>query len=81
MDLLYSRTEGMLLNLLMDLLEAHPASNVDLVTPKSKILTRIKAPLTDIILRLRYQDLLKNEYEPADFTIKMIDKRAKGKPL
>ncbi len=79
MDLLYSNTEDMLLNMLMELLDSHPASNVSLVTPKSKILTHIRAPLTNIVLRLRYRDLLKNEYEPVEVTINLVDKRTKGK--
>jgi hypothetical protein len=80
MDLLYSRTQDMMLNLLVDLLDSHPARNVSLVDPRARIATEIRAPMEELLLRLRYRDLMMNEYEPVDVTIKIVDKRIKGKP-
>ena len=80
MEVLYSRTEDMLLGMLVDLLESHPATNVRLVDPRAKISTQIKAPIEKLMLRLRYRDLLGNNYDPVEVPIKIIDERTQAKP-
>ena len=80
MEVLYSRTEDMLLSMLVDLLESHPATNVRLVDPRAKISALIKAPIENLTLRLRYRDLLGNNYDPVEVPIKIIDKRTQAKP-
>ena len=81
MDLMYSRTEDMILGLLVDLLESHPATNVRLMDPRAKILTQIRAPIEKLLLRLRYRDLLGNEYEPVEVPIKVVDQCNGEKPV
>jgi hypothetical protein len=80
MDVLYSRTEDMLLSMLVDLLESHPATNVRLVDPRAKISALIRAPIENLTLRLRYRDLLGNNYDPVEVPIKIIDERTQAKP-
>jgi len=80
MDMLYSRVEDLLLGLLVDLLESHPASNVKLVDPRSRISAQIRAPIEKLVLRLKYRDLLGNNYDPVEVPIKIVDQRARGKP-
>lgn len=80
MDVLYSRIEDMLLGMLVDLLESHPATNVRLVDPRAKISTQIRAPIEKLMLRLRYQDLLGNDYDPVEVPIRIIDRRTQAKP-
>lgn len=80
MDVLYSRIEDMLLGMLVDLLESHPATNVRLVDPRAKILAQIKAPIEKLTLKLRYRDLLGNNYDSVELPIKIIDERTQAKP-
>lgn len=80
MNLFYSRIEDMLLSLLVDLLESHPATNVRLVDPRAKIFTRIKTPITKLMLKLKYRDLLGNNYEE-QVPIEIVDRRTEGNSL
>jgi hypothetical protein len=80
MDVFYSRIEDMLLGMLVDLLESHPAANVRLVDPRAKISAQIRAPIEKLTLKLRYRDLLGNNYDSLELPIKIIDERTEAKP-
>jgi len=79
MELFYSRIEDLLLSLLVDILESHPATNVKLADPRTRISTQIRAPVENLTLSLRYRDLLGNEYEPVNVSVKVIDQRTQSK--
>jgi hypothetical protein len=81
MDVFYSRIEDMLLGMLVDLLESHPAANVRLVDPRAKISAQIRAPIEKLTLKLRYRDLLGNNYDSLELPIKIIDERTEAKPV
>lgn len=55
-------------------------SNVRLVDPRAKILAQIKAPIEKLTLRLRYRDLLGNNYDSVELPIKIVDERIQAKP-
>ncbi len=75
MEVIYSRIEDLLLDLLIDLLERHPTDNVRLASAQTKIKTKIELPIENINIRLKYTDLIENEYPPVEIPIKIEDKR------
>lgn len=75
MEVIYSRIEDLLLDLLLDLLERYPTDNVKLANVQTKIRTKIDLPLEVIKIRLKYKDPLENEYPPVEIPIKIEDKR------
>ena len=75
MDVIYSRIEDLLLDLLIDLLERHPTDNVKLANVQTKIKAKIELPMEIIKIRLRYTDPIENEYPPVEIPIKIEDKR------
>jgi len=76
-EFLYSRVEELLLGLLVDLLDRHPMDSVKLTDARTSIRTRIKTPIEHLTLRLRYVDLMENEYPAVEVSIKIVDKRVK----
>ena len=79
MEVMYSRIEDLLLDLLADLLERHPAESVKLASSRTKIKAKIELPVEIITIRLKYTDQLENEYPPIEIPIKIEDKRVKKK--
>jgi|GEM_PF-2003576 len=75
MEVVYSRIEDLLLDLLTDLLERHPTDSVKLVNARTKIKAKIELPIEDIKIRLRYTDAIENEYPQVEIPIKIEDKR------
>lgn len=74
-EILYSRVEDILLSLLIDLFEKYPSDNVKLSDAQTTIRTKIQTPIQTMSLKIRYMDLIKNEYPPAEATIKIVDNR------
>ena len=74
-EMVYSRIEDLLLDLLSDLLDRHPTENVKLASAQTKIRANIKIPIELIKIFLRYKDTLENEYPSIEIPIKIEDKR------
>ena len=74
-EVLYSRVEDILLGLLIDLLDRHPTDNVKLSDAQTRIRTKIQAPIEHLTLRLRYRDLMGNEYLSVNIPIRIVDRR------
>ena len=79
MEVMYSRIEDLLLDLLAELLERHPTENVKLASSRTKVRTKIELPMEIITVRLKYIDSLGNEYPPVEIPIKIEDNREKKK--
>jgi len=79
MEVMYSRIEDLLLDLLAELLERHPTENVKLASSRTKVKAKIELPMEIITIRLRYTDSLENEYSSVEISIKIEDKRMKKK--
>lgn len=75
MEILYEKTEEMLLSLLIDLFEKNPTNNVKLKNAKTVIRTRIKAPVTELTLKLLYRDKIGNDYPPIEIPVRVRDRR------
>jgi len=80
-EILYSNIQEMMLDIMVDLLDRHPAEDITLANSRTKLLANIKAPVEEIDIRIGYRDLMMNEYPPVDVKIKVIDKREKDKGL
>ena len=79
MEVMYTRIEDLLLDLLADLLERNPTESVKLASTRTKIKAKIELPVEIITIRLKYIDQLENEYPPIEIPIKIEDKRVKKK--
>jgi hypothetical protein len=77
MQILYEKTEELLLSLLLDLFERNPTNSVTLANAKTVIRTQIKAPVTELNLKLLYRDKIGNDYLPIEIRVPIIDKRTK----
>lgn len=77
MEILYEKTESILLDLLVDLFEKNPLDNVKLTNAKTTIRARIKTPITKLDIKVRYRDKLGNEYPPIEIPVRVQDKRAR----
>ncbi|MCK5159361.1 MAG: hypothetical protein KAR08_09405, partial [Candidatus Heimdallarchaeota archaeon] len=78
-EVIYSRIEDLLLDLLSDLFERHPTKNVKLANASTKIRAKIELPLEIIEIYLKYTDTLENEYPTVKIPIKIVDKRTEKK--
>ncbi len=74
-EVVYSRIEDILLDLLSDLLDRHPTGNVKLANAQTKIRAKIKIPIEVIKIFLKYTDTIENEYPLIEIPIKVEDKR------
>lgn len=79
MDIVYSRIEDLLLDLLTDLLEKHPTDSVKLANARTKIKTKIELPVEVIKIRVMYMDSAGNEYPSVEVPIEIEDKRVENK--
>jgi len=77
MEVVYSRIEDLLLDLLTDLLERHPTDSVKLANARTKVKAKIELPIENIKIRLIYTDPIENEYPPIEIPIRIEDKRVK----
>jgi hypothetical protein len=75
MEILYEKTESMLLDLLVDLLERNPTGNVKLANARTMIRTRIKVPVTKLDITIRYKDKVGNDYPPIEIPVLVQDRR------
>jgi len=75
----YDRIGEILLDILIDVLERNPTSNVRLSDPRTKIITKISAPVERLKLTLRYRDVLENHYRPLEVSVRLIDNRTVNK--
>lgn len=78
-EVVYSRIEDLLLNLLSDLFERHPTKNVKLANSSTKIKAKIEVPIETIKIFLKYTDIIENEYPVVEISIKIVDKRIEKK--
>ena len=76
-EILYGRTKELLLNILMDILTRTPIDNVKLQDTRTMITANIKAPITNVKIKIYYRDLMLNEYPPIDLSLKIEDLREK----
>lgn len=81
MEVLYEKTEELLLDLLVDLFKKNPTDNVKLANTETVIRTRIKAPVTTLTLKLSYIDKMQNKYPPIEKKIQVKDKRSESGEL
>lgn len=82
MEILFEKTETMLLDLLVDLFERNPTDNVKLTNARTMIRTRIKAPITQLDIAVRYRDKVGNEYPRIEIPVQVNDRREeRGKML
>jgi hypothetical protein len=79
MEVIYTRIEDLLLDLLLDLLERHPTDNVKLANAQTKIRAKIELPMETIKIRLKYIDPVQNEYSPIEIPIDIEDRRVKNR--
>lgn len=75
MEILYEKTEEMMLGLLLDLFEKNPTNNVKLENAKTVVRAKFKTPVTEITLKLVYKDKIGNIYEPIEIPISIKDLR------
>lgn len=78
MEIIYEKTEELLLDLLVDLFKKNPTDNVRLTNTETVIRTKIRAPVTTLTLRLLYTDKMQNEYPPIEKKIQVRDKRSES---
>jgi hypothetical protein len=81
MEILYQKTQELLLDLIVDLFEKNPTDNVRLANTKTVIRTKIKTPVTTVTLKLLYRDNVGNEYPPIEKQIQVRDKRSETGPF
>jgi len=74
-EILYSRVEEIMLGMLVELFERNPTDNVRLSDARTRIRTKIRAPVEHLTLNLIYRDLRENEYPYVEVPIKIIDNR------
>lgn len=74
-EVVYSRIEDLLLDMLSDLLDRHPTENVKLANSQTKIRAIIKIPIEVIKIFLKYTDSIENEYPLVEIPIQVEDKR------
>jgi len=74
MNVVHGTFEGYLIKKLTDLVARSLGSNVHLDSG-TKISTEIKTAFTDLNLKIRYRDLMGNEYPPLEKMVKIVDKR------
>lgn len=74
METLFKTVEGYLTKIILDILGRQLSDNLQ-IDSQTKIHTQIKLPTTDVVIKLFYNDLLNNEYEPIKKVIQINDKR------
>lgn len=72
---IYRFIETAMLTSILNVVDRHPAENVSLEKPKTKI--RTKARTTEVEVNIRLRDSLENEYEPETIVIDVEDNRQK----
>lgn len=80
-EILYSRVQALLLDIMAELFERHPARDVTLATSRARVMTRITAPIESLTIEVHYTDLMNNEYEPVRIPIQITDKRERDRGL
>ena len=74
MGILFKTVEGYVTKIILDILGRQLGNNLQ-IDSQTKIYTQIKLPTTDVAIKLFYNDLLNNEYEPIEKVIQINDKR------
>jgi len=74
MNIMYDTIEGYLIKIVTDILNRSISNNVQLDSG-TKISVKIEAPLTNVILKMFYKDLMDNEYPPLEAKIRLKDNR------
>ena len=80
-QVLEARVEDLLVGLMFDLVSRNPISGVRLDEPRTKLVTRIRFPVSNLRLNLRYRDLAGNRYSASPIDISIEYKEAKEKPM
>jgi hypothetical protein len=73
-EIIFEETINILLSILSDTLERNPESNIKLNDIRTNIKTKINAPIDNIQLKIRYKDLMENEYPVQEVQIQVDDK-------
>ncbi len=73
-EIIFGEINTLLLSILKDILERNPEENIELKDAKTRIKTKINAPIDNIQLKINYTDILKNTYKPIEVTIEVDDK-------
>lgn len=74
MNIFFKSVEGYLIKIISDLLKRNLSDNLQ-IDSQTKIHTSIQLPSTNVAIKIFYKDVIGNEYEPLEKTIKIIDKR------
>jgi len=80
MSVFYKTVEGYLIKIITDTLNRAISDNLH-VDSGTRIFTKIKAPITDVILKIFYKDIMNNEYTPLEQKIRLLDKRKDSSKL
>ena len=74
MNVFFKSVEGYLIKIISDLLKRNLSNNLQ-IDSQTKIHTPIQLPSTNVAIKVFYKDVIGNEYEPLEKTIKIIDER------
>lgn len=73
-ETIFEVTNNILLSILSDTLDRTPKNNIELEDIRTNIKTKINVPINEIILKIRYKDLMENEYPSHEIRIPVDDK-------
>ncbi len=73
-EIIFEETNNILLSILSDTLERNPENNIQLKDIRTNIKTKINAPISNIHLKIKYKDLLENEYPLQERQIQVDDR-------
>ena len=74
MSILYKNIENYVINILSDILRRNISSQLQLESQVS-IYTQIKLPVTNVTIKIYYEDLLFNKYTPIERAVEIVDHR------
>lgn len=74
MKMLFKTVEGYVTEIILDILGRQLSNNLQ-IDSQTKIHAQIKLPTTDVVIKIFYSDVLNNEYDPIEKTIRITDER------
>ena len=77
--MLFGTVQNLLLDIMVDLLDRHPAEDVTVANTRSRVRARMRAPVETLVLNISYQDLANNKYDPVSVSIRIVDSRKRDR--
>ncbi|NLV05291.1 hypothetical protein GOC83_03980 [Haloarcula rubripromontorii] len=75
-EVVYQQLELVMLNSLLDMVDRHPAENVQLSNPNTKV--EIEGRITEFVVEFHLSDREENDYETVEVAVEVDDQRSDG---